>query len=51
MYEVYMWNRNTNNKIFIASFSTSEEAEKLVRERMSDAFVYYIKVRKNDKSD
>lgn len=46
MCDVYMWNRNTNNKIFIASFSTNEEAEKFVSEKTTNEFVYYIKERK-----
>lgn len=45
MYEIYMWNRNTDNKIYITSFSTDKEAEEFVRQHMTDEFVYYIKVR------
>lgn len=41
-----MWNKNTDNKIYITSFSTYEEAEKFVREKSTNEFQYYVKERK-----
>lgn len=46
MFDIYMWNKNTDNKIFITSFSTGEEAEKYIRENSTSDFVYYAKYRK-----
>lgn len=48
MYDIYMWNRNTDNKIYITTFTTSEEAELFVRLNMKNDFVYYIKAKKHD---
>lgn len=47
MYEVYLWNTNTNNKIFITSFTTMEEAEEYCKTKSTNEFIYYVKTRKD----
>lgn len=46
MYDIYLWNRNTDNKIYVTTFTTSEEAELYVRQKMTNEFVYYIREKK-----
>lgn len=46
MYDVYMWNKNTDNKIFIVTFNTEKEAKEFIIKNTTNEFIYYIKERK-----
>lgn len=48
MYEVYLWNKNTNNRVLFAVFNTLEEAQEYIRKNTTDVFQYYVKEKKQN---